>query len=232
MIETCVNSLSPITIDSIQLPFLSSSKDLGIFVSSNLKWEQHIVKIVNLASTTSYQILKVFRTKNIWTLVKLFNTYIRPKLEYCTPVWSPYLVKDINSIEKVQRNFTKVICRRSNISFTSYQDRLDKLNMLSLEDRRIRYDLILMFKILNGLSDLSFNSFFELKSSPYPIRNGSIKIVPLKTFKSNLWLNSFFVRAPKYYNKLPIEITSTKSLSIFKSKLKGVSFENLKTQYL
>jgi len=33
----------------------------------------------------------------------MFNGFVRPHLEYCVHVWFPYLRKDIDSIEKVQR---------------------------------------------------------------------------------------------------------------------------------
>ena len=74
---------------------VTTIKDLGIYVSDNLKWTSHINYIYRNASNCSYHILKFTRTKNIWTLLQLYKTYIRPKLEYNTPVWSPFLLKDI-----------------------------------------------------------------------------------------------------------------------------------------
>ena len=230
--DSLVQSLPSVTINSIDLPYIDSIKDLGIYVSSNFKWEKHISKIVNLSLITSYQILKTFKTKNIWTLMKLYKTYIRPKLEYNTPIWNPYLLKNINTIESVQRRFTKIVCRRCSIVFNSYQNRLEKLKILSLQDRRIRNDLLLMFKILRGLSDISFSSYFKIQTSPYSLRGGETKIVPLESYSSPAWINSFFNRAPKYFNKLPPEISSARSLQSFKLKLKKLDFNCLKQQYL
>lgn len=39
-----------------------------------------------------------------WTLDWLYRSYVRPKLEYAQAIWSPYYVKDIELIERVQRN--------------------------------------------------------------------------------------------------------------------------------
>ena len=229
--DSFVPSLPSVTINSTKLTYINSVKDLGVYISSNFKWETHIAKIVNLSSLISYQILKTFKTRNILTLLKLYKTYIRPKLEYNTPVWSPYLQKDINAVEGVQRRYTKVICRRCNIVFNSYQDRLNQLKILSLQDRRIRNDLLLMFKIFRGFSDINFSSYFKIQTSQYSLRGGGSKIVPLKTFSNSAWTNSFFNRAPRYFNKLPPEISSTKSLQIFKSKLKTLNYNQLKLQY-
>ena len=215
------------SINSTNLPYEHYAKDLGIYVSKDLKWELHINRIVQQASFVSYRIIKSFRSKNIWILLKLYKTYVRPKLEYNTPVWSPYLLKDINAVENVQKRFTKIICRRCNIPSSSYSERLTKLNLLSLKSRRIRFDLITMFKIINNMSDLNFDSFFEIKYYPYSLRNRSSQILPIQHFNDNIWKGSFFERAPRYWNKLSQDVTNTDSLGLFKTKLNSISFESL-----
>src|SRR2546425_10441194 len=76
----------------------------------------------------------------------LYKTLVRPIVDYCTPVWRPYLRKDVNKIEKVQKRFTKMIfeCRGQN-----YEKRLLTLGLTTLEDRHYRADMIQVFNILN-----------------------------------------------------------------------------------
>ena len=81
-------------------------------------------------------------------LVKAFITFVRPIVEYNSPVWSPNALKEINRIEAVQRKFTK---RIPGMSGRSYHSRLKMLNLDSLELRRLRADLLLVYKILFGL---------------------------------------------------------------------------------
>ena len=78
----------------------------------------------------------------------LFKGYVRPHLEYCVQVWSPYLKKDIESIEKVQRRATKLVKGLKN---KSYEERLALLQTTTSEKRRIRGDLIQVFRITKGL---------------------------------------------------------------------------------
>ena len=72
---------------------------------------------------------------------------MRPHLEYCIQVWSPYLRKDAILLEIVQKRATKMI---SELRHLNYEQRLHKLGLISLEKRRIRGDLIQAFKIVKG----------------------------------------------------------------------------------
>ena len=69
--------------------------------------------------------------------------------------------KDIKAVEKVQRRFTK---RLSGLRDCSYSERLQKLNLQSLELRRIHYDydLTLTYQIVFGLTVLKCQEFFQL----------------------------------------------------------------------
>jgi len=77
-------------------------------------------------------------------------------------VWSPGLVRDVTLIEQVQRKFTKRLRGLRNISYT---ERLKLLNLDTLEDRRLKFDLIYCYKIIFGLVHVNRDEFFELATS-------------------------------------------------------------------
>ena len=194
-------------------------KDLGIMISDDLRWSHHVNFIFKNASLCSYQLRKSFSSTNIWTWTKLYTTYLRPKLEYNTPIWSPHLKQDKLKIESIQKQFTRFAFMRCNIPFTSYSDRLYKINMKPLEYRRIYFDLIFLFKMFKGLSDINFEDYFIMRSRPYNIRGNKTKIEPNLKIKDSIWTNSFFVRSANVWNDLPDDIASATSLEVFKSKL-------------
>ena len=66
-------------------------------------------------------------------------------LDYGSQLWSPFQVKSINALERVQRVFTKHIDGMHNLS---YAERLKSLGIYSLQRRRDRYMAIYMWKIL------------------------------------------------------------------------------------
>jgi ribonuclease P/MRP protein subunit RPP40 len=81
---------------------------------------------------------------------------IRPRSEYAVQAWRPYLQKDIDLIEGVQRRATKLVLGTKAMS---YKERLKFLDMTTLETRRIRGDLIEVFKKLKGIEDVTEERF-------------------------------------------------------------------------
>ena len=216
---------SSFSIGQHQLESIKNFKDLGILISEDPKWSKHINYITSKASVSLYHIMKVFNSKNIWTLLKLYTTYVRPKLEFNTLVWSPYLKQDINKVEKIQQKFTKFPMRKCNIPFKDYNDRLTKLNIKSLQQRRLIFDLILIYRIINGLSDINFNDHFSFKSHSYNLRQNSLQIQSnFKLIKNQKFNNCFFIRIIKYWNVLPNDIVISPSLEVFKKRILSFDF--------
>ena len=124
-------------------------KDLGIHVCSNLSWTPHINIIADKGRQLISWVLSVFKDRSEETMMCLFKTLIRSRIEYCSPLWNPSKQEDIKTLESVQRLFTSKI---TGLSEFSYYDRLKILRIQSLQRRRERFCIILMWKIINGLT--------------------------------------------------------------------------------
>ena len=165
----------------------------------------------------SYQILRPFSCSNIYILLRAFLVYVHPKLEYNTPIWSPYLHKEIISVESVRRNFTKSICNRCNISYNFYSDRLNKLGIRSLEYRRVEFDLILTYKICYQLREIPFSHFFEYYNSGYDLRRHKLTLKSVKCMpKFKSYSNFYCNRIPAVWNSLPEDIVLSSKWHFFK----------------
>ena len=79
----------------------SCVKDLGVFIDSNLDWNEHIRNICKRARRKSGWILNTFHTRNEKPLMTLYKTLVRPILDYNSEVWNPYKLKHITEIEKI-----------------------------------------------------------------------------------------------------------------------------------
>jgi len=146
--------------------------------------------------------------------------YIRPLLEYCSPVWAPVYVTDINLIERVQRRFTK---RLSGLWDLSYFERLRMLGSIeTLELRRLKADLIMIHKIVHKLISLDFDEFFNL-SNVSCTRGHCFKLTKPEC-NNNARQYSFACHCINAWNFLPLNVVSATSVSCFKAGLDTADF--------
>ena len=151
---------------STNLPFeiteVQEEKDLGIWCTEDLKPSLQCRKAAAKAMQVLGLLRRSFKLFSVDLLTFLYKMYVRPHLEYCIQVWSPYLAKDIDLLEKVQRRATKLL---PSLFDLPYETRLERLGLYSLYCRRQRGDLIETYKILNGYYDINPTSFFTLSNT-------------------------------------------------------------------
>ena len=92
-------------------------KDLGIFVSEDLKWSLQCGKAASKAMMALGLIKRTFPCLNKELFLTLYSTYVRPHMEFCVQAWSPYLQKDIATLERVQRRATTLVKCISKFSY-------------------------------------------------------------------------------------------------------------------
>jgi len=148
-----------LTLCRMQLPIVQNVRDLGVLVDNRLTFRDHINSIVSRGHVRAMQIWRCFLCKDVENLIRAFTTYVRPMLEYCSPVWSPVSVSLINQLESVQRRFTK---RLPGLRSLTYDERCARLGINRLELRRLHADLTLCYKIIHGLVLLSCDRFFTI----------------------------------------------------------------------
>ena len=90
----------------------SSVKDLGVYIDGTLKFDVHVEAIVNKAFKSLGFLIRTSRQFMLLkTVMHLYRALVAPHLEYACPVWSPHYNKYIDSIESVQRRFTRFVYR-------------------------------------------------------------------------------------------------------------------------
>lgn len=84
----------------VYLRSVKNFKDLGITVSYDLSWSDHINEVVKKASRVLGVTNRLLWSKtSVTEFSLLYKSVVRPILEYVVPVWCSFLVKDIVSIE-------------------------------------------------------------------------------------------------------------------------------------
>ena len=159
-------------------------------------------------------LFRSFVTRDVRTLRQAYVTFIRPILEYASTVWSTYKVKHITAIERIQRHFTR---RISSLHELSYSERLAVINLDTLELRRLRADLLMYYKILNGLSPLTANEYFTVTVNDRVTRSSDKLLLSKPSISTNVLENDFFVRRINCWNELPDSVKRASSINVFKS---------------
>ena len=89
-----------------------SAKYLNITISENMDWGQHISEISPKAAKTLGFLRRNLAFAPKSTKEVAYKTLVQPKLEYASPIWSPYSKLQIYQAEKVQRIAAPWTCRR------------------------------------------------------------------------------------------------------------------------
>ena len=125
-----------------------SVKDLGVIMSDDCKFEDHINTTIEKAKNMSSWILRTFRTREVKPMLLLFKMLVLPILEYCSVLWSPQDVGNIQKLDNIQWSFIrKIYCHTE----SDYWKRLKAMKLYSLQRRRERYRIIYTWKVLEGL---------------------------------------------------------------------------------
>ena len=191
----------------------TEERDLGITVTERLLPEAHIKRI----SGETYNLVRNIRTAFCYLdeemVKKLIVTMIRPRLEYAALIWSPNMMKDKRKLERVQRAATKLPQTLMNLS---YDQRLEKLSLPTLEKRRERGDLIAMYRILSGIEKLDRDDIV-VRDRRSVRKHG--KKVKMSVCNKDIKKYSFPQRIVGTWNGLEKEIVEAKTIHCFKEKL-------------
>ena len=140
------------TMENQQLITTEEQRDLGITITKDLKWQKQTKKSCMTANRVLAYIAHNFNSKSKKLFLPLCKSLVRPHLEFAVQVWLPHLRRDIDKTKIVQRKATKMIPENRN---HSYQQRLKDLELISLVQSRLRWQLIEVFKCLKRFNIVS-----------------------------------------------------------------------------
>jgi len=148
-------------------------------------------------------------------------------LDYCTPLWTPVYKTDINLVERVRRRFTK---RLFGLKDISYHDIFVILNNAdTLEIRRLKMDLIILFEITHNLVALDFCIFFGLTNYASTRGHNYKLFKPILLFHNNARQFSFACRRIDARNDLSVNAVNALSLSSLKNLLQSCCLDRFVT---
>ena len=143
---------------------IESAKYLGITITDNLEWGQHVSEISSKATKTLGFLRRNLALAPQHTKEIAYQTLVRPQLEYAAPIWHPYNETETKKVEKVQKTAARWVCRRWHYT-SSIDDILNDIDWPSLEDRRLKSSLTFFYKLHCGTVSLDKDKYPRLRST-------------------------------------------------------------------
>ena len=187
-------------------------KDLGVLIDRGLTFEEHINHIVKKANRLTGLMWRSFSYVDKKVFVTLYKSMIRPHLEYAASIWSPHTWKQAEEIKKIQRRATKRVAVLRDLP---YEERIKALKLPTLVYRRLRGDVVKVYKYMNNLYDVK-PIIIEDKDDT---RRGHLAKLEKLGCKKDIRLYFFSNRVVAWWNKIPQEVIDAPSIDSFKNRL-------------
>lgn len=206
---------STYTLQQHTLDIVSSYKYLGVHISNNLSWDQHVTYVSNSANRLLGYLKRNFSSISSSLKLLLYKTLIRPKLEYAASIWDPHQEFLVTGVEAIQNRSARfILSNYHRTASVSYMKSTLFLPNLSLRRKILRLSLFHKIYFHAHLHN------FLLSAPSYISRrvDHRYKVAPF-TCKTNAFYHSFFPHTVNEWNRLPETLVSIQDNKLFKAAL-------------
>ena len=195
---------------------VDQAKYLGITITSELGWSEHVDSISNRANSTLGFLRRNLRHSPKGIKELAYFSLVRSKLEYSASIWDPHKRKDIDKLERVQRRAARFVCNDSSYR-SSVTSMIRDLGWQELASRRRDIRLALFYKVVHHLVAVPTEDILVEADS----RTRASHRFKYRTIRTNCdpYKNSFFPRTIADWNSLPSDTVEAPSVDSFKNKL-------------
>ena len=209
-------------LNNVLLEWVDTFKYLGVKFNTKLTWTDQVTEVKLKATRMLNLLRRSMYGCSEQAKARAYTALVRPQLETCSPVWSPYQKGAQDDLEKVQKRAARWICARwdrTNHQWSkSYEECRSRLKWATVQQRHMLLSCCQAFKVIHNLDCLDFHEYLSFNESR--TRSHRLSLRPTGS-RINSFRYSFFINIPFLWNTLPVDILDATSLSTFKSKLKN-----------
>ena len=212
---------------------INTVRNLGVVFDSSLSFSNHVSAVCRscFASLRNLSHIRRYLPKSVAICVA--NALVSCKLDYCNSLFTSLSIADFNKLQCVQNSLARMIGGKRKYDHITPMRK--SLHWLPVKSRCMFKVLTLIYKYLTFGTPAYFSSYIKLYSSYANTRNAdhNKRLLSVPAFKSRKFSyvskrrfdHSFMFCAPTWWNKLPLEIRTASTLSVFRRKLKTYLFD-------
>ena len=209
------NIVHPYYLNGTPLETVNSTKYLGVTITPDLKWNEHINNVCHKANNTLAFLRRNLRINHPTLKATAYKALVRPLVEYSATVWDPTSAKSVHQLEMVQRRAARFVLNRYHYT-SSVDNMLRELEWPTLQQRREDMRLTMMYKLHNNVVPFPTQTYITPVIGSTRVHSGGYQ-VPYSRLEDHK--QSFFPRTVRAWNTLPESIASAPSTDAFRRHL-------------
>lgn len=217
-----IPSYPPLTINNEPLHKSTQERYLGLILDCRLTWKPHIDHIRGKISPLIGLVRKISKCVPRYVRNLIYNSLVRPYLEYLIQIWGNAAKSNLKDLQITQNKIIKVLFNYHRL--TSTQIIYNNTKIFNINQLHIYHTCILIQKILTNTTHTQIT--FKKKTHKYFTRNKNKLELPMP--RTNYGKNNIRFGGAKLHNNLPNDVKTSKSLKVFKRRLKQYILEMTK----
>ena len=184
---------------------------LGVHIDQNLNFEEHVSSLLKEANKKLHALMRIKKYLTQDRLRLMMKTFIESQFNYCPLVWMCHSRGLNHRINKLHERALRVVYKNDNLTF---EELLEMDNSFTIHERNLQKLATEMYKVKHNLCPKPFQDLFT------PTIRGTNEWVIPRVVGVNKGLETIRYRGPLTWKLVPEEIKESKSLLIFKEKIK------------
>ena len=212
-----------IYLDSQKLKCVENEKYLGLTISNDLSWDEHILGICKSMNYYLYMLRSLRKILPASLLMKIYNSYVQSKLDYGISIWGCTTETNLNKIQRIQNLAARIITGNFDYINTRGIDIVESLNIQTIRVRRDYFLCTLMYKCVNGFAPIYLcDVTMHADIHDHDTRSSRNKNLYVPRPYKEIYKRSFKYKASQLWNVLPCYVRNQQSIDCFKREYKKV----------
>ena len=180
---------------------------LGVMLTSDLKWNTHISNIASKANRSLGLMKRSLQMCQQDAKALAYTSLVRWHLENASSTWDPHTDSNKYKLEAVQHGASHFVTRNYNWKIPEMSI-VQELDWRNLEQRRREHSLKLMFKVVNGQSELKMSDYYNQRTQQITHQSLHEKCYVLPQCRTDTHQQSYFPWTIREWNVLSPDLVT------------------------